>query len=372
MIAYGICGEGRGHASRALTVVERFAGDREFLLFAARDAYHFLQSHYEHTPNVTVREIPGLHFQYIVRRISYVKSFLGSLPFLLQLRRYTSLIKSEIKARSCELVISDFEPLTARAANQLSIPLATLDHQSFIRYMDLGDLSPLHKLKTMLMRPFVALHYDGSPDTSIVSSFFCQRLQPNAKICNTGVLIRSQILDQRPSVGNYLLVYLRKHRMEELTRLLSGLGRRVVIYSSNPPADFGNLEFRKIGKASFCEDLANCEGLICNAGNQLVGEALYLRKPVLAIPEPGNHEQWLNGHFLDGMDVGVCVPHDQLNQQRLQDFLDRIPDFRAAINPSHYVGNQQIFEQLGAMLPTSQPAALADPCEAITASSHAA
>ena len=353
MIAYGICGEGRGHACRALSVVDQLRSEHEFELFAARDAYQFLKSYYEPDANVKVHSVPGLHFRYVGRRISYLGSMLGTVPYLYNLRRNVEQVVSKLRSSSCQLVISDFEPITARAARVLGVPLVTLDHQSFVTHMKLDGLSPLKKAKTFLMRPFIPLHYGEKPDVAIVSSFFAKQLQTPAEVCNTGVLVRSQLLNQVPEHGAYLLVYMRRHKMDALTHLLSTLGCRVIVYTEQPSENLRNIEFRQIGNPSFCDDLIHCDALICNAGNQLVGEALYLQKPVLAIPEPGNHEQMLNGHFLSRTNVGDSLEQHQLNELSIREFLEKLPEYRRAIEPQAFVGNEDVLRRLKSMLQTN-------------------
>ena len=356
MIAYGVCGEGRGHASRALTVVEhlRNNNDAHIVLFAARDAYRFLKTHFEPTSGVTVCPIPGLNFRYVGRRISYLKSMWGSVPFLCKLRSHVTRVAEKLQGMSCNLVISDFEPLTARVAGHLGIPLVTLDHQSFVTHMNLGELTPALRIKTLLMRPFIHLHYGCRPDMAVVSSFFSRQLSTPPAVCNTGVLVRSDLLERNPRHEPLILVYLRNHRINRLIELLSAMERTVIVYSTGQLSSVGNIEFRQIGDARFCDDLVRCDALVCNAGNQVVGEALYLEKPVLAIPEAGNHEQALNGHFLNKTDVGNCLSPAELSERKLRQFLERVPEFRQRIQPAEYVGNRDVFRIVDAMLTRSQ------------------
>ena len=44
--------------------------------------------------------------------------------------------------------------------------------------------------------------------------------------------------------------------------------------------------------------------VVSTAGNQLVGEALYLGKPVLVMPERVNFEQAINAHYLEQSGAG--------------------------------------------------------------------
>ena len=80
------------------------------------------------------------------------------------------------------------------------------------------------------------------------------------------------------------------------------------------------------------EDLATSDALISTAGNQLVGEALYLGKPVFGMPEARNYEQYINGHFLKQSRAGDTMELEQFDAARLKGFLSRLDDYRANID----------------------------------------
>jgi len=109
------------------------------------------------------------------------------------------------------------------------------------------------------------------------------------------------------------------------------LDREVRVYGLGalPPA--GRLRFCEIDEHTFVEDLAGCEAAICAAGNQLLGEAIYLGKPVFALPEPLHHEQLINSHFLRQMEAGDFATIDQVTLDRLRQFLARTAEYRAAL-----------------------------------------
>jgi len=85
---------------------------------------------------------------------------------------------------------------------------------------------------------------------------------------------------------------------------LRSWGRTVHVYGHGALGRSGNLEFFDIEPVRFVEDLARARALISSAGNQVVGEALALQKPVLAYPQPGNWEQQINAHFLQQSGMG--------------------------------------------------------------------
>jgi UDP:flavonoid glycosyltransferase YjiC (YdhE family) len=79
--------------------------------------------------------------------------------------------------------------------------------------------------------------------------------------------------------------------------------------------------------------------VISNAGNQLVGEALYLRKPMMVLPEKGNFEQSVNGHLLRLSGGGDWFDLQRVTAADLDRFIQAIPHYRSRIRPEDVVGN---------------------------------
>jgi UDP-N-acetylglucosamine:LPS N-acetylglucosamine transferase len=71
----------------------------------------------------------------------------------------------------------------------------------------------------------------------------------------------------------------------------------------------------------------------------LVGEAFYLQKPVLAIPEPGNFEQQLNAWLVAQSRGGWSTTFSQLTPHLLQQFLFALPSLRAVLATLDVAGN---------------------------------
>src|SRR5438874_12370726 len=86
----------------------------------------------------------------------------------------------------------------------------------------------------------------------------------------------------------------------------------------------GRLRYRPFSEAGFIDDLRTARGVIASAGFTLMGEAVYLRRPMLAVPLAGQFEQVLNARYLEREGYGLCA--DELTDARLGQFLERIPD----------------------------------------------
>ena len=80
------------------------------------------------------------------------------------------------------------------------------------------------------------------------------------------------------------------------------------------------------------EDLARCRALVSAAGNQLIGEALHLGKPMLVLPERAHAEQMMNSHFLAGMRAGAFCPLETVSPAVVRGFLDGLDEFAPALD----------------------------------------
>ena len=87
-IAISLCGEGRGHATRIATLVERLQTEHEILIFTSADALDFLTRRFPGSSgsaagvgSVRIVEIPGIVFQYTGGRLDVGRSIATGLYY---------------------------------------------------------------------------------------------------------------------------------------------------------------------------------------------------------------------------------------------------------------------------------------------------
>lgn len=351
-IFYSVAGEGRGHATRVRTVVEELRREHEIVLFAPHVAYDFLDMIYRDANGVDVRRIPGLQFSYRGHRVSYWDSVRASIPYLRNLPALVASLERLLRHESPDLIITDFEPALPRAAKRLGLPFLSFDHQHFLSTFDLNSLPPGLWWRAKSIASTVDLFYRGQKET-IVSSFFSPGLRRDCQsVKSVGVMLRPELQSVRPANGEFLLVYLRRFAPSRLMSALRACGRQVHIYGLGELPRDGNLRYFPVNERGFLDDLIHCYALISNAGNQLVGEAFALRKPVLAIPEEGNFEQLINAHFLTESGYGVNHDAAKFCHHDLRTFLEDVPRIRMRIDPETVVGNAQALTLIRRHLPT--------------------
>jgi uncharacterized protein (TIGR00661 family) len=333
-IAVSLCGEGRGHAARIATLIERLVSedDHEILVYTSADALAFLETRFAAVANVTIESIPGIVFQYVGGRLDLVKSIASGLEY--QARQIGPLVDrmiGDIDAFGADLAITDFEPALPRAASRLGIPLVSVDHQHFLVAYDLDALPWTLQWNAWFMGHAVWMYVTEAADT-VVSAFFRPPLRRGWEhVVQVGPLLRREIVAATPRDDGFILSYLRRHTPFSAVDALSGCGLPVRVYGlgSRPPA--GDVSFHDIDPARFVDDLAACRGVVAAAGNQLIGEALHLGKPLLVLPERAHGEQLMNAHFLASMGCGAFALVEEVDQDRVGTFVGELDRFAPAL-----------------------------------------
>jgi uncharacterized protein (TIGR00661 family) len=146
-----------------------------------------------------------------------------------------------------------------------------------------------------------------------------------------GPVLREELRQAEAREGDFLLAYFNKGRHQftaSLDLALRRLDARVVVYGTPYRGRVDNLEFRAPGNLEFIRDLAACRAVIGTAGNQLIGEAIHFRKPILALPE-SVFEQQLNAWTVQRMGIGARARLTTLTVGDIEDFLVGVDACRA-------------------------------------------
>ncbi|MCI0684522.1 MAG: hypothetical protein L0Y71_20615 [Gemmataceae bacterium] len=330
-ILYGVHGYGRGHATRTLAVLPHLAARHQILVLTGGDAYETISPDWPCVP------IPTLGFVYSrgsgQRERSNWHTLRRNLPALLDLKwggPTLDLVCQVARDFGPDVIISDAETWTHHAGAALGIPRISFDHIGILAYC----------------RPPVAwsdaleAHFDGwcyrqlmgQPQRVLISSFY-----PAEPRCSgvhvVGALPRQAVRELVPSTGDYLLAYFNRGADQlhpALLDALDGVGCPVRVYGSPRRGRQGRLTFLPPSNVPFLEDLAGCRAVVSTAGNQLVGEAIFLGKPMLVVPERCV-EQRMNARAVERLRIGMCAAPRRVTAQRLRAFLDKADVFAAKL-----------------------------------------
>jgi uncharacterized protein (TIGR00661 family) len=340
-IVYGVAGEGSGHSSRARELATHLREQGHTLRLASYDrGYRNLKDDFD------VCEIAGLTIASRDNRVSVVKTFVKNLRRLpAGHKRLRNLRRQLFDEFQPDCVITDFEPLTAYLANYYDLPLISIDNQHRMRYIEY-DCPPGLKAERRVTKTIIRAMVPR-PDVCLVTTFFFGETK-NDRTFLFPPIVRRDVLARQPSCGPHILVYVTSG-FESLLDQLQGFNREsFLVYGYDRSDRDGVLQYQPFSQDGFLDDLAAAKAVIATAGFTLISEALYLRKPYLALPMRGQFEQQLNAHQLAQAGYGKCVTEP--SAEAIGDFLYRLPDFANRLQEYQSADNHAIHAKLDELL----------------------
>jgi len=251
-----------------------------------------------------------------------------------------------------QAVISDFESWTYFYAKVHDTPIISIDNMQVInRCMHAPEILDGVRTDFEIARAFVKSKLPAC-DWYLITAFFRPPIRKErTSLCPP--ILRPEILAARPSRGDHLLVYQTAEGYGALAEALKRSGRECRIYGMRRDltADQveGNLTYRPFSETTFIEDLAGARAVIANAGFTLMGEAVYLHKPMLAFPLRRQFEQLLNGRYLESEGFGMTIESTD-DIARLPRFLDRLEEMEEKLDRYSQDGNRQLLTAVDDLL----------------------
>jgi len=283
-ILLAIQGTGNGHISRARDIYPELKKYGEV---------HILVSGYQ-----ADLDLP-FPVTYRVKGLSFIFGRHGGVSLWRTLRRLSPwrFLKDvyHIPVEQYDLVVNDFEPVTAWAARLRKVPCFALSHQAAVVH----PASP--KPRGGWAGRIVLKYYAPFQD------FYGFHFEPYAGKIFMPV-IRKEVQQLEPAEGKHYTVYLPAYDDASLVRFLHHFRhtRWEVFSKHNKEAFvFENITVRPIANEAFLQSLAGCEGALLGAGFEGPAEALYLRKKLMVVPMKRQFEQQCNAAAMARLGVPV-------------------------------------------------------------------
>jgi len=332
-ILYGIQGTGNGHLARARSLLPalRRANIEVDCLFSGRDPSEF----FDMTVFGEFRSVKG--FTLVVER---GKLKLPATLYHNNILRFVREVAS-LQLDHYDLVISDFEPVSAWAARVQGKPCIGISHQNAFHYA-------VPKVKgyaasRLLMRCFAPVdkalgfhwHHFNQPVLPPL-------IEPHAN---------------KPAIERKILVYMGFEDLDDIRKFLQphSAFQFYVFAKVSAPEDHGHIHIRPLSHTEFHHHLEDCSGVISNAGFELASECLALGKKLLVKPIHGQYEQLSNALALQVLKRATVI--NSLDQQALARWLQLpahapmlYPDVGRAIADWLAQGQQETIPELAASL----------------------
>jgi uncharacterized protein (TIGR00661 family) len=291
-------------------------------------------------------ETEGLHIRTVENKVSVVKTFTGNLSRLSDgVRALREVRRRCFKDFAPDVVVTDFEPMTAYLASHYDLPLVTLDNQHRMRYMACPKAP--HLAKDAFVTETVIRAMVPRPDASLVTTFYFGETK-NDRTFLFPPILRAEIRELEPETGEHVLVYFTQPFDSFLARLRARPRETFRVYGYDRTGSDGNLAFAPFSREGFLEDLRTAKAVVATAGFTLMTESLHLGKPYLALPMAGQFEQELNALMLE--ELGYGRNGRGATDETLGEFLDRLPEYAERLAGYESHDNARITARLDALL----------------------
>lgn len=283
-ILYGIQGTGNGHLSRAEEIIPEFSKYADVDVIISGN-----QSQLKSSFEINYKK-SGLTFMASKKgKVDLLSTIFKSHPidFIRDIKNFP--------IKHYDLVISDFEPISAWSALIHNVPSIELSHQAAV----LHSSSPKPEKKDVISN-YILSHYCPS---KLKFGFHFEEYDKQIY----GPIIRNEIRQLDPIKSNHYTVYLPAYDNKRILSILAHFPVEWHVFSKYTKSEYkeNNVVFKPIEKESFTNSLISCEGILCGAGFELPAEALFLGKKLMVIPMSGQFEQECNAESLRR--VGVTV-----------------------------------------------------------------
>lgn len=287
-ILYGVQGTGNGHITRARAMAPALAaaGLEVDYLFSGREPEQFFDMEpfgdYQWRRGVTMVVEAG--------RAKSLKTLrqLKPLNFLREVRN--------LDVSGYDLVLTDFEPLTAWAGKYSKVPVLGLGHQYAFRYPIPQHYGGLHH--RLIMK------YFAPADQTLGFHWY----HFDAPILPPMAPVGPRVDEPEEKL---IVVYLPFEDVDQIDTLLGRYSdyRFEVFHPRAYQSRHAHIQWHLPSRGGFHDCLRRCEGVFCNAGFGLASEVLQLGCKLLVKPVHGQSEQLSNVVALRQIGLAHALTH---------------------------------------------------------------
>ena len=300
-ILYAIQGTGNGHVTRARDIIPLLIQKGEVDILVSG-------SHTEVDLGFPIKfRLHGLGFFFGKKGgIDIMETYKKA-----NLKRFWREVKS-LPVDDYDMVINDFEPVSAWACYLAKKPCLGLSHQAAVA----NKKSPKPKEQDLVGSTILKYY---APATAHYGFHF----ETYDKNIFTPV-IRQQIRTSEIIDNGHYTVYLPAYSDKKISKILSQFkNEQWVVFSKHnkEPFEEGNISFFPLDNEAFIESMTTCKGVLCGAGFETPAEALFLKKKLLVIPMKGQYEQQCNAAALKKMGVPSIKSLKEKHKEKIDKWL---------------------------------------------------
>jgi uncharacterized protein (TIGR00661 family) len=272
-VLYAIQGTGNGHLSRAQEIVPMLNKYVDTTVLVSGN-----QSQIQSNFDVNYQKTGLTFLSGKTGKIDLLRTVFKSHPidFFNEIRTFP--------IKQFDLVITDFEPVSAWSALMHGVPCVEMSHQAAVIHPNAPKSVSRNRIGEYILNHYcptkekIGFHFDQYGDN-----------------IHTPVIRKNIRSIDAKNHGHYT-VYLPAYHDDVLLQFLKQFPVQWEVFSkfTKEKIRHGNVDFHPIDNERFTQSFANCEGVLCGAGFELPAEAMFLNKKLLVIPMIGQYEQQCN------------------------------------------------------------------------------
>lgn len=301
-ILYSIQGTGNGHIARAEDIIPVLKEYGELDVFVS-GAQADIKLEYP--------------VKYRSKGLSFYFGKKGGVDLLRTFSRNSSInVYREIRqfpVEKYDVVINDFEPITAWACMHKGVPCIGLSHQSALLSHQTPKPKSFDPVGDWILRNYAPVkRYIGFHFASFDKRIYTP-------------VIRSRIRQTYVTDKGHYTVYLPSYDDRKLLPILNkfpSVRWHVFSKHTRSPYHYRKISVHPVSNEEFTTSLTSCTGVLCGAGFETPAEALYLQKRLLVVPMKGQYEQHYNAAALKQLGVPVMKKVKKKSVSKISEWLD--------------------------------------------------
>ncbi len=301
-ILYAIQGTGNGHIARAEDIIPILKEYGDVNLFVSGAQADIKLSY---------------PVKYKSKGLSFYFGKTGGIDLLKTFKHNSSKeVYKEIKkfpVEKYDLVINDFEPISAWACRKKEVPCIALSHQSALLSPKVPKPDSYDPVGDWILKNY-------APADQHVGFHFA-RFDKNIY----SPVIRSSVMKAEVKTKPHYTVYLPAYDDQKLVPLLLKIAEvRWHIFSKHAKKAYhvGKVSVYPVNNEEFTASMASATGVLCGAGFETPAEALYLQKKLMVVPMKSQYEQHYNAAALKQLGIPVLKKVKKKNISKIQEWIE--------------------------------------------------
>lgn len=301
-ILYAIQGTGNGHIARAEEIAPLLSNYGKVDLFVSGSQADIKLA---------------MPVKYKSKGLSFFFGKQGGIDFIKTFKHNSSKrVVREIKefpVEKYDLVLNDFEAITAWACHKRGVPCFALSHQYALSSPKVPKPKHFDPIGLWLLNNYapvaqgVGFHF-ASYDRHIFTP-----------------VIRARVRKAIVSNEGHYTVYLPAYDDKKLVKLFltfSEISWHLFSKHISKPYHIGKISVFPVDNEAFTLSMASSQGVLCGAGFETPAEALHLKKKLLVVPMKNQYEQHFNAASLKQLGVPVLKKMTKKRLAKIEEWIE--------------------------------------------------